>query len=166
MSSTNNKNNLSLTIAISVALTTPTIMLDNMHWIATAEADESTSQSGNLEDREIEAFANSYTYEDAVLLAKFWGKPTPWDAKLKIGSLLLNGDNDAVQQALNNARQASLEDEEIKAFANSYSYEDAALLAKFWGKPTPWDAKLKIGSLLLNGNNTAVQQALSNAQAQ
>ena len=104
MSSTNNKNNLPLTIAISVALTTPTIMLDNMPWIATAEADESISQSGNLEDREIEAFANSYTYEDAVLLANFWGKPTPWDAKLKIGSLLLNGNNTAVQQALTNAQ--------------------------------------------------------------
>jgi hypothetical protein len=81
----------------------------------------------------------------------FGGESEPWDAKLKIGSLLMKGSDATVQEALQNARQQAQTDEEqqLKAFQNSkYIYEDAVLLAEFWGKPEPWDAKLKMGRLM------------------
>lgn len=179
-----------------------------------------------------------YTYEDAEVLADFWGQPNPSGAKTKIGSMLQNGDNKLVMQALNNARQSSggstgnsganndqpaldaffdnrnytycdvqlltaywkqsiyevkvragskllaggynvMEDYRRSArnhasqnnisctFADAsnpaYTYADAEKLADYWGKPTPYDAKLKIGSMLQAGQNKMVIQALQRA---
>jgi hypothetical protein len=48
------------------------------------------------------------------------------------------------------------------AYANSqYTYDDADLLADYWGKATPWDAKLKIGNLLMSGNNRTVNTLMT-----
>lgn len=176
-----------------------------------------------------------YTYEDAEVLADFWGQPNAAGAKTKIGSMLETGDNKLVMQALNNARQSSggstgtnadrpainaffdnlnytycdiqlltaywkqstyevkvragskllagaysvMEDYRRSArnhasqnnisctFADSsnpaYTYEDAEKLADYWGKPTPYDAKLKIGSMLQAGQNKMVIEALQRA---
>jgi len=182
-----------------------------------------------------------YTYDDAVLLAQDWGKPSAWEAKLKIEQLLLDGQNASIQTALQRAKQASnkptppgkpAEDATINAYFNSgytycdakllatywgmsevlkskvrigekllqkkptlvvkaltqarsqakkqqqktkqpacqyntdggYTYDDAALLAQYWGKPSAWEAKLKIEQLLLNGQNTSIQNALQQAK--
>jgi hypothetical protein len=117
-----------------------------------------------------------YSYDDAALLAKYWGKPTPWDAKLKINRLLMSGNNAAVQKALQSAKQqnqstqpqpANLEQQQWDKYsASEYNFEDAKRLARYWGKSTPWEAKLKIGSLLLSGNNVAVQKDLQRAKRQ
>lgn len=174
-----------------------------------------------------------YTYEDAEVLADFWGQPDPAGAKTKIGNMLQAGDNKLVMRALNNARQsgptenntdqaaldAFFDDRnytycdvqlltaywkqsiyEVKvrvgskllanaydvmegyrrsarnyatehnvrcSFADAsnpaYSYDDAKKLAAYWGKATPYDAKLKIGSMLQAGQNKLVIQALRNA---
>jgi ribosomal protein L16/L10AE len=130
----------------------------------------------NASTQQWEAYSNSkYTYDDAELLAEHWGKPEPWDAKLKIGSLLMSGDDAAIQKALQQAgnnqaiqqarqqrqQQARAEEQQEEAFLNSkYTYEDAERLAEYWGKPYPWNAKLKIGSLLLGGKDAEIQQAL------
>lgn len=121
------------------------------------------------ENRFIDAYAASrYDYDDAALLADFWGQPTPWDAKLKIGRLLLDGQGAYVQQALQQASQRAQDPEaqRIDAFVDGpFTYDDAALLADFWGKPSPWDAKLKIGGLLLDGQSARVEAALGNARS-
>lgn len=126
------------------------------------------AQPANTEEQQRVAFFNSqYTYDNAVLLAHFWGQERPWDAKLKIGDLLLDGKSKDITQALQSAEPVSKEDQHIGAFASSqYTYDDAARLATFWGESSPWDAKLKMGELLLNNNNAAVQQALKNAKTQ
>jgi hypothetical protein len=128
-------------------------------------------RGARVEQQQLEAaYGNSkYTYSDAELLAEYWGKPTPWDAKLKIGRLLMSGNDAAVAQALRGARanapQAYVEQQQWEAYANSkYTYSDAELLAEYWGKPTPWDAKLKIGSLIKAGDEAAVAQALRGAR--
>lgn len=122
----------------------------------------------NQEQQQVNAYASKYTYNDADLLAKFWGTTTVWDAKVRIGSLMLRGDDAAVQRDLNNARNtnnSALRDQQMfDAYVNNYNYSDAVLLARFWGKASVWDAKLKIGNLLLNGNHAAVEQALRSAQ--
>ncbi len=101
MSSTK-KTNITLTLAISATLTTVAILPDNIGWIAAAEAAESQ------EDREFNAWAHSnpqYSYNDAEVLARYWGKATAYEAKLKIGGLLLSGNNAGLQQALIDARK-------------------------------------------------------------
>jgi ribosomal protein L16/L10AE len=121
-------------------------------------------QQARTEQQQSEAFWNSkYTYHDAVLLAMYWGKPT-WDAKLKIGSLLMSGDDAAIQKAV---QQAKVVQQQWNAYSNSkYTYDDAVLLAEYWGKLEPWDAKLKIGSLLMSGDDAAIQKALQQAKPQ
>jgi hypothetical protein len=136
---------------------------------ALQNAQQQSAAPASLEDQQWDAYSNSkYSYDDAVILADFWGKSNPWEAKLKIGSLLMSGNEAAVQKALQDAPQqaaapASLEDQQWEAYSNSkYSFDDAAILADFWGKSDPWEAKLKIGSLLMSGNEAAVQKALQN----
>jgi hypothetical protein len=120
---------------------------------------------------------DGYTYDDAALLAKHWGKAEPWDAKLKMNRLLMDGKNADIQKALqsakqqNQAQQANTEQPQWepqweKYSASKYTFEDAERLARYWGKSTAWDAKLKIGSLLLSGNNAAIKKALQSAKQQ
>jgi len=166
--SSNNKN-VSLTIALSAVLAGSVVSTEHTPWVPAAEAAQSVAQSYTEQQRSDAFFASQYGYNDADLLAGFWGEKSVWDAKLKIGGLLLDGNSDAVAQALKNMQSPSkqqvvAEEQKSDAFFNSdYTYDDAALLATFWGKATPWDAKLKIGSLLLSDNDAAVQQALKNA---
>ncbi|MDM8562084.1 hypothetical protein QUF54_01900 [Candidatus Marithioploca araucensis] len=118
-------------------------------------------------------YEDGYIYEDAVLLAKYWGKAEPWDAKLKMNRLLMDGKNADIQAALRSAKQQSAQQpantEQLqweKYSASKYTFEDAERLASYWGKSTPWEAKLKIGSLLLSGNNAAIKKALQSAKQQ
>ena len=46
-----------------------------------------------------------YTYEDAVALARFWGKSTPWEAKLKAEKQLIMGRYQAVRKELESAKK-------------------------------------------------------------
>ena len=128
-------------------------------------------QQAQLLKQQDEAFWNGkYTIDDAELLAEYWGVPELWDAKLKIGTLLLSGDDAAIQKALQQAaNQANPEQQDeqqqSEAFWNSkYTYNDAQLLAEWWGMSAPWDAKLKIGSLLMSGDDAAIQKALQQQQ--
>jgi len=117
---------------------------------------------------------DGYTYDDAALLAQYWGKATPWDAKLKINSLLMSGNNADIQNALQSAKQqqaapqpANTEQQQWEKYsASEYTFEDAERLASYWGKSTPWEAKLKIGSLLMSGNNADIRRALKSAKQQ
>lgn len=131
-------------------------------------ARNSVSGRTTQDDLRFDAFYNNFTYDDAVLLAEFWGKPSPWEAKLKIGSMVLNGDEILVRQALNSLKSSSgltrEHERQFQAYLEKYNYNDAQLLGEFWGQPSPWEAKLKIGRLLLSGNEAAVEQALRSAQ--
>lgn len=166
------KDNITLTIAVSAALTTNSLMspIINAPLIAD-EIVQHKQQAENQENRQIEAFESSkYTYDDAEVLASFWGLPSSWDAKLKIGSLILNRKNSEIDRALNKNKKALNEKtnqhRQIEAFGNSkYTYEDAEVLASFWGLPSTWDAKLKIGSLILNHKNSEVNRALRGARS-
>ncbi len=147
------------------------LMQGNDAVVAQALNNARNSVSGRTtqDDLRFDAFYKNFTYDDAVLLAEFWGKASPWDAKLKMGGMVLNGDEILVRQALNSLKSSSglahEHERQFQAYLQKYNYNDAQLLANFWGKPSPWEAKLKIGRLLLNGNGAAVEQALRNAQA-
>jgi hypothetical protein len=46
-----------------------------------------------------------YTYEDAVVLAKYWGRNEPWEAKVKMAQLLSEGKDRALKTALKRAKK-------------------------------------------------------------
>jgi hypothetical protein len=149
--STTQTTNITLALAISTALTTGQAMpvvtseqhsmpSNHRFWLASAQATQEASLPANTQEKEWETYTNSqYSYEDAALLAQFWGESEPWDAKLKIGRLLMSGHEVTVQKALQNARQQAQasqanEDQQWEAYrASNYTFEDAELLAKFWG---------------------------------
>jgi hypothetical protein len=117
--STTKTSNISLAVAISTALITGSgqaiaVVTSEQHfmplnypfWLASAQATQEASLPADSKEKEWKVYTNSqYSYEDAALLAKFWGESEPWDAKLKIGRLLMGNDKAAVQEALQNARQ-------------------------------------------------------------
>ncbi|MGK7889192.1 MAG: hypothetical protein AB4042_07645 [Leptolyngbyaceae cyanobacterium] len=43
---------------------------------------------------------STYTYDDAVALAEFWGDPSPYDAKLRIERNLIMGNEELIGEAL------------------------------------------------------------------
>ncbi len=107
--------------------------------------------------------SGNYTYCDVRLLSAYWGH-SPWDAKVRAGNKLLANEQYVVEDYLRSARNYGLEHNVTCSFADadnpSYSYQDAEKLARYWGHPTPYDAKLKIGTMLWQGENKAIQQAL------
>ncbi|MCB1173260.1 MAG: hypothetical protein KDK39_06835 [Leptospiraceae bacterium] len=113
-----------------------------------------TAVTESLAQKQIGAYSNSkYTYDDAEILAQLWGLAAPWDAKLKMGSMILNGQSASIERIL--------ESRQFRAYSDSqYSYEDAESLAQLWGLESPWDAKLKMGRLILNGKPEQIDNAL------
>ncbi|MEM7182069.1 MAG: hypothetical protein AAF518_14220 [Spirochaetota bacterium] len=125
-----------------------------------SQIDSALQANRKSEEKHINAYSSSrYSYGDAENLAKLWGLSSPWDAKLKMGRLILQGKTAQINRAL--GKDSKKEDREIGAFGNSkYTYEDAKQLSYFWGLSSPWDAKLKIGKLILSGNGSQVKTAL------
>lgn len=107
-----------------------------------------------------------YTYCDAKLLAGLWNQSV-WDAKVIAGDKLAHGLADAVREQLQDARNQAGRNNVRCSFEDAdnprYTYDDAVKLANYWGEPTPYDAKLKIGRLLQDGYNDAIRSALRSA---
>lgn len=107
-----------------------------------------------------------YTYCDAKLLAGLW-KESVWEAKVIAGDKLAHGLADAVREQLQDARNQAGRNNVSCSFEDAdnpqYTYDDAVKLANYWGEPTPYDAKLKIGRLLQDGYNDAIRSALRSA---
>ena len=114
-------------------------------------------------------FAQGYTYCDAKVLAAFWGETTPYAAKVRLGDKMLRWGPADAQAHVPDARAQALQkpaSEMPCSFADGgYSYEDAVLLATYWGKNEPWGAKLKMAQLLIEGKNRAIKTALKRAKA-
>ena len=117
----------------------------------------------------VQAFYDSenYTYCDAKLLSAYWGS-TPWDAKVRAGNKAIANEYTILDDYLSSARNYAIEHNVRCTWddANNpdYSYDDASKLAEYWGKATPWDAKLKIGRMLQDGDNKLVIEALNRAR--
>ncbi len=162
---------LSLLLAIAAVLTTG---------IAYAEAPAGQPSLGNgagemgkshqaqsrptVAQQELDTFFSSeYTYWDAAVLASFWGQDLE-EAKARIGRKIGWGPVDIaiLEQFLLDARIESLQTVSALQFygESSYTYDDAAVLAEFWGDATPYDAKLRIELNLIMGNADEVATAL------
>ncbi len=129
-----------------------------------------------LPDKENQAFFNSkYDYWDASVLADYWGQSVD-DAKARIGRKILWGKKDVaiLEQYLLDARVQALESVKPAPNPSSYKhfresefreYEDVQALAKFWGDPSPMDAKLRIERNLILGNEEILKEALRYARS-
>ena len=109
----------------------------------------------------------NYTYCDIKLLAAYWNQ-SRYDSKIRAGEKLLRNEQYVVEDYLSSARAYAREHNVNCDFTDAdnprYTYQDAETLADFWGRSTVADAKSKIGSMLQNGENKLIMQALHNAQ--
>ena len=106
-------------------------------------------------------FAAGYGYQDAAALAKIWRTSADVTAvKVRAGEVLLHGQALPVRpQTPPPPTVPAADTAAVKAFfARGYSYQDAVQLAKIWHLPTPWDAKLKAGRRLEQGQTVPVRQ--------
>ncbi|MEP0929391.1 MULTISPECIES: hypothetical protein [Cyanophyceae] len=120
--------------------------------------------SQNYAQSELDTFFSSgYTYWDAAQLASYWGQDVD-EAKARMGRKILWGPADValLEQFLLDARLESLQSvDELRFYSEtSYTYDDAAALAEFWGDATPYEAKLRIERNLIMGNADEVDYAL------
>ncbi len=113
-------------------------------------------------------FALGYTYCDAKVLAAFWGEADPYAAKVRLGDKMLRWGAADAQSHVPAARAQALQKPEAElpcTFSDGgYSYEDAVLLATYWGKNEPWGAKVKMAQLLIEGKDRAIKTALKKAK--
>ncbi len=124
-----------------------------------------------------------YSYDDAARLATYWGVNEPWEAKLKIARLLIQGKDTAIQTALKSAKASNTPDSRPpqlsaytpehseraavdKYFVQGYTYCDAKVLAAFWGETTPYAAKVRLGDKMLRWGPADAQAHVPDARAQ
>ncbi len=111
------------------------------------------------------AFANSqYDYWDALVLSKFWNE-SPGETKVRMGRKLIWGGDSKVylEQKMLDARVHALSQAEQLTFffASGYNYDDAVVLAKFWGDASPYEGKLRAERNIIIGDRYLVESALA-----
>ncbi len=104
--------------------------------------------SANIEDQALNAyFEAGLDYDHAVELAELWGYDDPATAKIVKGKFLLGVIDDLPPFG---GHEDNLEVRAVEAFFEAgYDYEDAVLLADFWGSDDPYWAKVAKGKFLL-----------------
>ena len=118
-------------------------------------------QPAHAQANYVNAFSQSgHTYCDAKLVASVWGV-TPAEGKAIIGRKIVNGIGDDVQRVLTEARQSYA----CEFTDTPHSYEDAVILARLWGQPSPWEAKTAIAQYYTFGQSYTVTEALTDARA-
>jgi hypothetical protein len=98
----------------------------------------------------VQAFLDAgYTYDDAEVLSKGWGTPSPYRAKVKAGSFLADGVKLAATPLADPAADDGLGPLQLTAhfFRSGYTDEDARELARHWGVDVA-EAKARAGSEL------------------
>ncbi len=159
---------LSILLAIAAVLTVGSAYADSpQSLIQGAAARGQTPEiqlSQAVSQQELDTFfASDYTYWDAAILASYWGQDLE-EAKARIGRKIGWGPADVaiLEQFLLDARLASLQSVDDLRFygESSYTYDDAAALAEFWGDATPYDAKLRIERNIILGQADDVAAAL------
>lgn len=127
-------------------------------------------------------FMSEFDYWDARILADYWGVSLD-RSKLDIGRKLVFSQRDgtlplakrnlyhylyrAQSQYLRTVRPNNVST--YRLYLESYTYDDAVLLAKLWhnGRPSPnqiFQAKYEIDQSLAYGNNELIQQSLQRAK--
>ena len=108
-----------------------------------------------------------YNYIDAKVLAAYWGEPTPYAAKLRLGSkMLMFGWQDGrihIRAARGQALRKPLALMPVWYTDGGYTFEDAEVLGKFWGGGLE-NSKGKMARLLIKGEDASIKAALKAAR--
>lgn len=141
-------------------------LLCNTGLLATATAfGAMPALAATKEQNAVDAFyrTGEYTSCDIKYLSDMWGKSS-WDTKVFAGQKIVDGAEDFFRGELNYARQTGLNNGVRCDYSlGGYSYQDAEKLSRYWGS-TVWDAKLKIGSALEQGQNLEILSAMQRAR--
>jgi len=159
------KPNITLALAITAALTTTSSQAVSLGYTHPFSSNSLLLTSSQVA---MDAFWNGkYTYCDAKILAAYW-EQSIFETKARAGTKLLAGENGILESYLTKARIRAQDIGQPKCTYNEegYTYQDAVILAEYWGKATPWDAKLKMNHLLMQGSNAAIQNVLQPAKQQ
>ncbi|MBT9584473.1 hypothetical protein IV102_14110 [bacterium] len=117
--------------------------------------------------QEMNAFSSSkYSFWDARVLALFWGAPVS-QAKAFMGRTVLTGGQSVVDldHKLTTARSDAMnQTQQLRLFTETYSFQDAETLGRFWGERSTWDAKLRTERKLILGDQQVVNDALAQAR--
>lgn len=109
-------------------------------------------------------FSSPYDYWDASILSEFWGLSVS-ETKSQMGFKILSGPvgKALLAQDLTDARISALDSlEELRYFfEHQYTYEDAEILAEFWGESSPYEAKLRVELNLILDQQQEVEVALA-----
>jgi hypothetical protein len=143
-----------------------TWQLARQHFPGLAAAEFELVSQTNAQ-QELEAYGHSkYGFWDAKLLANFWNQSVD-ETKAMIGKRWLSGGSAIVDldRSLANARtQAQNSAQQLLLFKEFHTFDDAEVLAKFWGEPTPLDAKLRAERKMISGDGDLVDQLLAEAR--
>jgi hypothetical protein len=112
-------------------------------------------------------FAMGYNYCDAMVLAAFWNEASPGEAKLRLGHKMLDFGAEEGDIHLREARAEAFKKptEEMPCWYTDggYTFDDAALLGKYWGTGIA-DSKGRMTSLLVGGHDIVIKKALKSAK--
>ncbi len=109
------------------------------------------------QQREYDAFFSSrYNYCDAKLVGALYGQDVE-GGKVIIGQKILNGIGANVPVVL---RESRAQGNTCEWEDTGLSYSDAQILARTWGFPDPYEAKLKAADLFTNGREQQVRNGL------
>jgi hypothetical protein len=110
-----------------------------------------------------EFFNAGYNFCDAKLIAAYWGVGFD-QAKADAGQKIIDRGKEgkkAVNQIIKEGRKIAA----CEWVDTQHSYEEAELLATYWGMSDPSEAKAKVARLYTEGNAKQVRKALKAAQA-
>ncbi len=103
---------------------------------------------------------SDYTYYDAEALAEIWGLDEVYDAKIKLGTLLQAGADIPIEPGSTQPVPQPVDATALALdafWASDYAYQDALELAEYWGLENPYDAKIKMGTLLKAGYELPIE---------
>jgi hypothetical protein len=118
-----------------------------------------------LADADWDRYADSgYAYCDATILASMWGMSVE-EAKSTIGSKLGWDDFEAGKAAVRDAlKQARKQGKRCSFHDTTFSYDDAAALAKYWGTSVA-EAKASLAEKVSLGNLRLAVDAVAAARS-
>lgn len=152
-----------MSLSLMGTLPTPVQAQDQSQQLAAAINDELTDEQAANKFWDF-----GYNYCDAMVMAAFWKQEQPYEAKVTIGHKLWHLGQEQTEIVLREGRAEALKkaDDRLPTYYDDggYSYEDAELLAEYWGTEDVYESKITMSRLLIGGHEKVLKSALDSAR--
>jgi hypothetical protein len=141
---------------IAGGMSLPGLLSDGPSHSRTTTVSAASGASGtHTQAQELSAFFDAgYVYADAESLAKLWHETNITRVKAEAGGKLLDGETLPVQPS---GDKVAPTDSNVEAFFNAgYDYNDAVALAGIWHTTDAYQAKVKGGKKIENGESLPI----------